>query len=109
MFGHGFVYALRNAKSVVYGPHGKKIGTLGNIFMDVSTGDADYVTVHLGPFSARENFVSLEGATMENGHLRVAFEKVLILGAPNVAPFGELRDQDKNLLDRYYSVVNRAA
>ncbi|GAA1497750.1 PRC-barrel domain-containing protein [Paeniglutamicibacter kerguelensis] len=103
MLGHGYVNALKQAKSSVYGPEGEKIGTLGNIFMDVGTGDADFVTVHLGLFGAEECFVSLDGAEIAHGHLHVAFGKEKIRHAPPLDPAGTLTDEDKHLLDQYYS------
>ncbi|MFJ6417009.1 PRC-barrel domain-containing protein [Paeniglutamicibacter sp. NPDC091659] len=103
MLGHGYVNALKQAKSGVFGPRGEKIGTLGNIFMDVGTGDADFVTVHLGLFGAEECFVSLEGAEIAHGRLHVAFGKDKIRHAPHLDSAATLTDEDKHLLDLYYA------
>jgi hypothetical protein len=106
MLGHGYLNALKNAKSTVYGPAREKIGTLGNIFMDVRTGDADFVTVRLGLFGAEELLVSLRGAVITDGHLQVRFSKDVIRHAPKVDPASVLDDAEKSLLDGYYSVMD---
>lgn len=103
MLGHGYVIALKRAKSGVLGPRGERIGTLGSIFMDLATGDADFVTVRMGPFGAREHFVSLTGARIEHGHLHVAFGKERIRRAPPLDPAGPLSDEGKALLERHYA------
>lgn len=102
MIGHGYLTALQRAKSTVYGPNRTKIGTLGKIYLDVGTGDADFVSVHLGFFGTEESIVSLDGATIEHENLHVVFSKEKVRHAPNIDPVGGLSDQDKDLLDRYY-------
>lgn len=106
MLGHGYLIALKKAKSAVYGPSGEKIGVLGNIFMDVATGDADFVTVHVGLFGSEECFVSLAGAGIVNGHLVIPFDKNTVKHAPNIDPDKVLSDADKNVLESYYAAMN---
>jgi hypothetical protein len=106
MHGHGYLNALKNAKSTVYGPAREKVGTLGNIFMDVRTGDADFVTVRLGLFGSEELLVSLRGAVFTDGHLQVRFSKDVIRHAPSVDPGIKLGDAEKVLLDGYYAAMD---
>lgn len=103
MLGHGYLNALERAKSAVFGPQGEKIGTLGKIYLDVGTGDADFVSVHTGLFGTAECIVSLEGATLDHGHLHVAFTKDWVRHAPNIDPVSGLSDEDKERLDLYYA------
>ncbi len=106
MLGHGYLNALKKAKSTVYGPEREKVGTLGNIFLDVRTGDADFVSVHLGLFGSEEALVSLDGAVFTGGHLQVRFPRDVIKHAPNIDPAGELGDDAKQMLDQYYAAMD---
>ncbi|WP_146755341.1 hypothetical protein [Arthrobacter sp. AQ5-05] len=106
MLGHGYLNALKKAKSTVYGPAREKVGTLGNIFMDVRTGDADFVSIHLGLFGSEEALVSLEGAVFTDGHLQVRFPKDVIKHAPNIDPAAELNDAAKDMLEKYYAAMD---
>ncbi|WP_404290706.1 hypothetical protein [Glutamicibacter arilaitensis] len=106
MHGHGYLNALQRAKSTVYGPEREKIGTLGNIFMDASTGDADFVTVRLGLFGTEELLVSLRGAVFTDGHLQLRYTQEAIRHAPRVDPNSQLRRSEKALLDRYYAAMD---
>ncbi|MFL4474433.1 PRC-barrel domain-containing protein [Paeniglutamicibacter sp. MACA_103] len=106
MLGHGYLNALMNAKSTVYGPLREKVGTLGNIYMDVGSGDPDFVTVRLGLFGSEELLVSLRGAVFTDGHLQVRFSKDVIRHSPSVDPGIKLGDAEKALLDGYYSAMD---
>ncbi|WP_152426048.1 hypothetical protein [Paeniglutamicibacter gangotriensis] len=106
MRGHGYLNALKNAKSTVYGPAREKIGTLGNIFMDVRSGDADFVSVHVGLFGSEEHMVSLAGAVMTDGHLQVRYPKDVIRNAPHVDPLAGLVDEAKDMLEKYYAAMD---
>ncbi|OIH82244.1 hypothetical protein BLJ79_20180 [Arthrobacter sp. UCD-GKA] len=106
MLGHGYLNALKKAKSTVYGPGREKVGTLGNIFMDVRTGDADFVSVHLGLFGSEEALVSLNGAVFTDGHLQVRYPKDVIKHAPNIDPAADLGDEAKSMLDEYYAAMD---
>ena len=106
MLGHGYLNALKKAKSTVYGPSREKVGTLGNIFMDVRSGDADFVSVHVGLFGTKECLVSLDGAVLTDGHLQVRFPKDVITNAPNVDPLVELTDSTKEMLEKYYAAMD---
>ena len=103
MQGHGYLNALKNAKTAVYGPDSHKIGILGNIYMDRASGDADFVTVHVGLFGSEECVVSLKGAEITNGHLHIAFPKDVIRHAPNIEPLEELDYKSKENLEEYYA------
>lgn len=106
MLGHGYLNALLNAKSTVYGPQREKVGTLGNIYMDAASGDPDFVAVRLGLFGTEELLVSLRGAVFTDGHLQVRFTKQDIRHAPRVDPGAGLGDAEKAMLDGYYSVMD---
>lgn len=103
MLGHGYLNALLKAKSAVYGPNREKVGTLGNIYMDLASGDPDFVTVRLGLFGTEELLVSLRGAVFTDGHLQVRFTKQVIRQAPSVDPGTTLGDAEKALLEGYYA------
>ena len=43
MPGEDYLNTLKKAKSTVYGPDREKLGTMGNIFVDRNTGDAQLI------------------------------------------------------------------
>ena len=106
MIGHDDLNALLKAKSSVYGPQREKVGTLGNILVDVASGKADFATIHLGLFGSAESLVWLEGAVITDGHLQVRYSKDVIRHAPNIDPTSALTELDKDSLAAYYSAMD---
>jgi len=89
----------------LYGTGGDKIGRIGQVFVDDSTGQPEWVTVHTGLFGSNESFVPIANAELNGNDLTVPFSKDQIKGAPNVDPAGgHLSEQEEEELYRYYGM-----
>ena len=72
--------------SVVVGSDGSEIGRVGQVYTDNDTGQPSWVTVKTGWFGTNESFVPVEAASIEDGTIRVPYDKDMIKGAPNTTP-----------------------
>ena len=69
----------------VYGTDGDKIGRLGQVFVDDTTGQPEWITVETGLFGTRETFVPIAQAELTNDGVSVPFTKDQVKDAPSVA------------------------
>ncbi|QEV99723.1 photosystem reaction center subunit H [Microbacterium caowuchunii] len=83
-------------------PDGDKIGSVGQIFVDPTTGEPNWATVKTGLFGTKESFVPLEGAQDVDGALRLPFTKDVVKGAPRIDDDSELSEAEEDELYRYY-------
>ena len=70
----------------VVGADGQKIGSIGQVYVDDSTGEPSFVTVKTGLFGTAESFVPLQDATVTGSDIRVAYNKTEVKDAPRVDP-----------------------
>ncbi|WP_241249823.1 PRC-barrel domain-containing protein [Rhodococcus sp. X156] len=90
----------------VHDVDGHKIGAIGQIYLDNSTGEPAWVTVRTGLFGTRDSFVPLAEASVDGDDLRVPYPKSMVKDAPNVEADGELTPAEEDQLYRYYGVDN---
>jgi uncharacterized protein (TIGR02271 family) len=90
---------------------GDKIGRVGNIYVDDSTGEPEWMTVHTGRFGRRETLVPLQPVELRDGEVVVPFEKERVVNAPNVdvRAAAHLSEQDEARLYEYYSMSQPGA
>ncbi|MFC8924260.1 DUF2382 domain-containing protein [Cellulosimicrobium sp. NPDC057127] len=82
---------------------GQKIGKIGQIFLDDTTGRPEWVTVSTGLFGTGESFVPLADATVQGDDIRVPFGKDKVKDAPRVDDSeGHLSPDEEAELYRYY-------
>jgi hypothetical protein len=86
---------------------GDKIGNIGQVYLDDSSGRPSWVTVKTGLFGTQESFVPLGGATVSGADVVVPYDKDTIKGAPRVDSGGSLTPQEENLLYSYYGGVEQ--
>jgi uncharacterized protein (TIGR02271 family) len=82
---------------------GEKIGRIGQIYLDDSTGDPQWVTVSTGLFGTKESFAPLYGAQAEGDSLVLAVSKAMVKDAPNVENDGHLEESEVQALYQYYN------
>lgn len=82
---------------------GDKIGKVGQIYLDDSTGQPQWVTVSTGLFGNHESFAPLAGSSHDGGNLKLSVTKEQIKGAPQVDDDGHLDDAENDRLYEYYS------
>nr|WP_294693446.1 YsnF/AvaK domain-containing protein [uncultured Friedmanniella sp.] len=83
---------------------GGKIGGLGQIYLDDSTGEPTWVTAKTGLFGTSESFVPLEGATVQGDDIVVGYDKDKVKDAPRVDPDGSLSPEEEDQLYSYYNL-----
>jgi uncharacterized protein (TIGR02271 family) len=94
--------------SVVVGTDGSEIGRVGQVYTDNDTGQPSWVTVKTGWFGTNESFVPLNAATIEDGTIRVPYDKDMIKGAPNNDAGAPLSETDEQQLYAYYNLTGPA-
>jgi len=82
---------------------GDKIGKIGQIYLDDSTGEPQWVTVSTGLLGTKESFAPLYGSRSEGGNLVLAVSKSMVKDAPNVENDGHLEESEVQALFQYYS------
>jgi uncharacterized protein (TIGR02271 family) len=84
-----------------------KLGKIGHIFVDDTTGQPEWMTVQTGLFGTKESFVPLEPAELQGDEVMVPFEKEKIKDAPNVdtEAGGHLSEEEEVRLYQYYGMA----
>jgi sporulation protein YlmC with PRC-barrel domain len=83
---------------------GDKIGTIGEIYLDIETDAPEWATVKTGLFGTKHTFVPIRDATAEGDIVRIPFEKSHVKDAPTVDPEGELGEAEERELYNHYGI-----
>ena len=89
----------------------KKIGKIGQVYVDDKTGQPEWMTVRTGMFGRMESFVPLQPAEVRGDEVVVPFEKQQIHNAPrvDVDASGHVAEQDEARIYDYYGMQSPAA
>jgi hypothetical protein len=90
--------------STVRDSAGDKIGKVGQVYLDDTTGQPEWVTVRTGLFGTRESFVPLVAARVEGDELVVDVTKDRVTDAPKIDEDGHLSEEQEAELYAYYGV-----
>jgi hypothetical protein len=82
---------------------GVKIGTIDEVYLDDATGLPEWAAIRTGLFS-RDAFVPLAPSELEDGCLRVPFERSLIRDAPDFGVGRHLSPEQELQLYRHYGL-----
>ncbi|GHE30215.1 MULTISPECIES: PRC-barrel domain-containing protein [Streptomyces] len=82
---------------------GVKIGTIDEVYLDDATGHPEWAAIRTGLFS-RDAFVPLGPSELEDGALRVPFERALIRDAPDFGVGRHLSPEQELQLFRHYGL-----
>ena len=98
---------LDDVKSVigrnVVSSSGEKIGKAGQVYLDDTSGQPEWVTVSTGLFGTKETFVPLAEASTSGNDLVVPYDKDQVKKAPNVGDGDEhLSEQEERRLYEHY-------
>lgn len=88
----------------VVGADDDRIGTVGQVFVDPTTGSPNWVTVHTGWFGRHETFVPLDEASWDREVLHVPYEKDLVKDAPRIDTDEALAPEAEGELYEYYGI-----
>ena len=91
-----------------YSTDGDKIGSIGTVYLDNSSGEPAWVTVKTGLFGSNESFVPLEQAELSEDGIRVPYDKDRVKNAPNIETDRELSEQEEDQLYSYYGLSGTA-
>jgi len=101
------VQNLATSGGNVVGADGQKIGSIGQVYVDDSTGEPSFVTVKTGLFGTAESFVPLQDATVTGNDIRVAYNKNEVKDAPRVDPDGRITPTEEQRLYAHYGLSSR--
>ena len=88
----------------VIGPDNDKLGNVGQVFLDASTGAPNWVTVKSGLFGHKETFVPLANATWDGERVTVEIDRDTFKEAPRVDAGEALSPHNEEALYRYYGL-----
>ena len=83
---------------------GDRVGDVGQIYLDDTTGAPSWVTVRTGLFGTAETFVPVDSARLSGRDLVVAYAKDTIKTAPRVDADGSLSPEEEQTLYRHYGL-----
>lgn len=86
---------------------GMKIGTVDEVYLDDATGVPEWAAIRTGLFS-RDAFVPLEPSRLEEGILRVPYDRVLIKEAPDFGVGRHLSPAQELQLYHHYGLDTAA-
>ncbi|THA75505.1 DUF2382 domain-containing protein [Streptomyces sp. A0642] len=89
----------------VYDTEGEKIGNVGRVYVDDSTGRPDWITVKTGLFGMKESFVPLAGARRVGSDLHISHPKDQVKEAPRVDADAHLSVSEEEELYRHYGLT----
>jgi uncharacterized protein (TIGR02271 family) len=96
--------SLASSGGNVVGADGQKIGSIGQVYVDDSTGEPSFVTVKTGLFGTAESFVPLQDATVTGSDIRVAYNKTEVKDAPRVDPDERITPKEEQRLYAHYGI-----
>ena len=83
---------------------GHKVGKIGQIYVNSTTGEPGWATVNTGILGVRETFVPLAQADRAGDAVRVPYEKSTIKDAPNILGHCPLDESQERELFVYYGL-----
>lgn len=96
--------SLATSGGNVVGADGQKIGSIGQVYVDDSTGEPSFVTVKTGLFGTAESFVPLQDATVTGSDIRVAYNKTEVKDAPRVDLDERITPTEEQRLYAHYGI-----
>lgn len=84
--------------------NGKKVGTVGQVYVDQQDGTPNWLTVHTGLFGLSETFVPIDRATWDTEAVTVPYEKDFIKDAPRIDADGRISPAEEEQLYQYYGM-----
>jgi uncharacterized protein (TIGR02271 family) len=85
-------------------PSGDKIGKITDVYLDVETGQPEWLAVKTGLFGTNVNFVPIDGCEVldDDDDVRVAYSKDLVKDAPQCDADGHLTPMEERELYAHY-------
>ncbi|MET9856955.1 PRC and DUF2382 domain-containing protein [Streptomyces sp. NPDC006450] len=103
--GSGFLNTEQLIDLTAFDADGEKIGSIGQVYRDDSTGRPEWVTVKTGWFGMKESFVPLAGARSDGRALHVPHLKAVVKDAPRVEADQHLDAGEERRLYLHYGLA----
>lgn len=100
------LHAIAESGGDVRTTSGDKIGSIGQIYVDLSTGEPSWVTVRTGLFGMSESFVPLEGATDNGKDIMVNYDKDTVKDVPRIDADRDLSPDEEETLYAHYGMTS---
>ena len=84
---------------------GDKIGSIGQLYLDDTTGEPAWVTVKTGFFGSAESFVPLQDAELRGDDIVVGYDEDKVKDAPRVDDDGSISPEEEDELYAYYGLA----
>lgn len=86
--------------------HGEKIGNVGGVWCDDMNHEPEWIGLRSGFLGMQKRFVPIDGAMVDDGKLRLPYEKSMVKNEPHV----EIEDDtispdDEMKLCRYFGIT----
>jgi uncharacterized protein (TIGR02271 family) len=91
--------------TTAYDTSGNKIGKVGQVYFDDSSGGPEWVTVNTGLFGTNETFVPVRDAELSGDRLVISHDKDRVKDAPNVSEDGHLSPDEERALYAHYGLA----
>src|SRR5215203_5882346 len=88
----------------MYSAEGDKIGRVGQVYLDDSSQQPQWLTVNTGLFGTNETFVPVDEAEFFGDRVTVPFSKDRVKDAPNVPGDGHISIEEEQALYEYYGL-----
>ncbi|MFY9932741.1 MAG: PRC and DUF2382 domain-containing protein [Streptosporangiaceae bacterium] len=82
--------------------NGKKLGKIGQIYVDDQTSQPLWVTITTGMFGTKQSFAPLHGSRPSGDDLQLAVTKDMVTDAPGIEADGHIEDSENEALYTYY-------
>ena len=90
---------------VVVDEAGRKLGKIGQIYLDDNTGNPEWVTASTGLFGTSETFIPIRDANADGNEVRVPYSADKVKDAPRMDADGHLSREQEQDLYRYYGLT----
>ena len=84
----------------------EKVGGIGQVYLDDSTGQPSWVTVTTGLFGTSQSFVPLQDAEVRDDDIVVRYGEDQIKNAPRVDDDGSISPDEEDRLYEYYGLTS---
>jgi uncharacterized protein (TIGR02271 family) len=85
------------------GADGEKIGKIGQVYLNDTTGQPEWVTMSTGLFGTKESFAPLYNAQPSDGEVRLAVTKQQVKDAPNINTDEHVGSAEIDALYQHYA------
>lgn len=94
------------SKATVFDSEGRKVGPVGQLYLDDETESPSWLTVRMGLFGANEAFIPFDGTSFDQdaGKITVPWTKQFIKDAPSIGPDQHLDREDEDRLRAHFQV-----